>query len=667
MPRSRVEEEELLEDPPSPRVVRQKRRTRERRLAEDDNSCWRCALVLVFTVLSCAACLMGSVLLTVAVLKWSNAPIQLNTLLALPSGRVRIDAPNILPQQSPPPPPPPPPLLQHSPPPLSQLLSLLDAVLPPPPPPLTSKEVLVQSSYSLPPPPPQQQQQQPPPPPPSSLPPPPSPPPFGFVGAIGTGLVLDGAPFEFLGLNWWQAVWVAHSDPSRLRRELDALHAAGARVLRITAASEGLPEAPLQASPTLQPRPGEFDESVFAALDLVLHELRERRMRAILVINNMWSWSGGFATYLVWARGGTWRDIPYPSSHLEGYWEGRVRPHNDAADWDTYQKWASAFYSTPRAVELSDETVRRLASRTNTLSSRPYAEDATILAWELCNEPRAVSDAHHRESARSDYLRWVQGTGAILRRLAPRHLIAVGSEGSTPFEEYINVDFAATHHLREVDIVTAHVWPQNWGWGDARDGSRFGAAVEHALEYVADQARRASAIGKPLVLEEFGFARDANSHDPATSSTLHRDAFYATIVQAAGRLGVSGVMPWAWSGASRPRESGGYWRPGDDYLGDPPHEPQGWYSIFDTDESTIRLLREGRGMKSTPPTPPWPPSSPCPPPPPPEPAAAACHPTLPDDIAVAKCEGWCNAGEPSHCVYCKCRACAGMVANCAKS
>jgi mannan endo-1,4-beta-mannosidase len=37
------------------------------------------------------------------------------------------------------------------------------------------------------------------------------------------------------------------------------------------------------------------------------------------------------------------------------------------------------------------------------------------------------------------------------------------------------------------------------------------------------------------------------------------------------------------------------WKLGDNFIGDPPHEPQGWYSIFDTDSSTIRIIREYAG------------------------------------------------------------------------
>jgi mannan endo-1,4-beta-mannosidase len=34
------------------------------------------------------------------------------------------------------------------------------------------------------------------------------------------------------------------------------------------------------------------------------------------------------------------------------------------------------------------------------------------------------------------------------------------------------------------------------------------------------------------------------------------------------------------------------WRPGDFFTGDPPQEPQGLYSVFDSDTSTINLLKK---------------------------------------------------------------------------
>lgn len=136
-----------------------------------------------------------------------------------------------------------------------------------------------------------------------------------------------------------------------------------------------------------------------------------------------------------------------------------------------------------------------------------------------------------------------------------------------------------------------HIWPQNWGWGDASSAASYEKALTASLAYLDDHVRRAQAIGKPLVVEEFGLARDGQRTD-AGGGVERRNAYYGAVGRRASQLGVSGVLPWAWSGEGRPHRPGGYWVAGDAFTGDPPHEPQGWYGILDTDESTLRLLRQ---------------------------------------------------------------------------
>ena len=53
---------------------------------------------------------------------------------------------------------------------------------------------------------------------------------------------------------------------------------------------------------------------------------------------------------------------------------------------------------------------------------------------------------------------------------------------------------------------------------------------------------------------------------------------------------ISGVSFWAWAGEGRPRTPGGFWQPGDALLGDPPHEHQGWYSVYDDDRQMSELI-----------------------------------------------------------------------------
>jgi mannan endo-1,4-beta-mannosidase len=40
---------------------------------------------------------------------------------------------------------------------------------------------------------------------------------------------------------------------------------------------------------------------------------------------------------------------------------------------------------------------------------------------------------------------------------------------------------------------------------------------------------------------------------------------------------------WVWSGQAQP---------GDEWIGDPPHEIPGWYAVYETDESTLAIISD---------------------------------------------------------------------------
>ena len=55
---------------------------------------------------------------------------------------------------------------------------------------------------------------------------------------------------------------------------------------------------------------------------------------------------------------------------------------------------------------------------------------------------------------------------------------------------------------------------------------------------------------------------------------------------------IAGTNFWSWNGEGRAHHADYKFVRGDlSYLGDPPHEPQGWYGVFDTDTSTHALIR----------------------------------------------------------------------------
>ena len=123
-------------------------------------------------------------------------------------------------------------------------------------------------------------------------------------------------------------------------------------------------------------------------------------------------------------------------------------------------------------------------------------------------------------------------------------------------------------------------------------------SVANMKAYLNRHAEESLQMGKPFVLEEFGIMKDSGAFDPA-ATTVHRDDYYSKVFEEVWQLAregkASGVNFWAFSGEGRPRVPGMLWQKGDGLTGDPPHEPQGWYSVYDRDAHTLKVIREYAG------------------------------------------------------------------------
>jgi mannan endo-1,4-beta-mannosidase len=101
-------------------------------------------------------------------------------------------------------------------------------------------------------------------------------------------------------------------------------------------------------------------------------------------------------------------------------------------------------------------------------------------------------------------------------------------------------------------------------------------------------------LKKPLVFEEFGISRDANALTPhapvSVRDKFYRAAFDQVIHSQESEMPVAGVNFWAWAGEAVPRHV--EWQSGDPFIGDPPHEAQGWYSVFMSDATTLRTIAD---------------------------------------------------------------------------
>jgi mannan endo-1,4-beta-mannosidase len=396
-----------------------------------------------------------------------------------------------------------------------------------------------------------------------------------FVRVVDGGFRIGDRPYHFIGVNFWFGMNLGAEHPSgdraRLVRELDRMAELGIRNLRVMAATEGPAGEPWRVHPAVQNAPGEYDERVLRGLDFLLAEMAKRDMRAVLVLNNFFQWSGGMPQYVSWATGDP---IPYPSQ---------------SESWDTFQRFSARFYGLPEARALFERYVGMLIDRENTITGVAYRDDPTIMSWQLSNEPRGFQETEA-------YVDWVDEASWFVQERAPNQLVSLGGEGKlTPYEE---TQFSRVAASPGLDYVTVHLWIENWGWYRPRESpaASFPVAVGRSMAYLAEHVAVAERLGKPLVLEEFGVSRDGLDYDPSAPVT-YRNEFYRIMFEALHKAALEGTVVaggnvWSWTGEARPVEPGGTWSPGDPFTGDPPHELQGWYSIYDDDTSTLALIRE---------------------------------------------------------------------------
>lgn len=418
--------------------------------------------------------------------------------------------------------------------------------------------------------------------------------------------------YYLTGMNYWACMnLAADSDAGGVHKrfiaELDQMASAGINHLRIMAGSEGAPtKQPFRMNPPLQPSPGVYNEKIFVGLDRCLAEMAKRGMRATMTLNDQWQWSGGFAQYVSWANGE--EKYAYPPS-----WNFTAPPQREGApgrgwgnytttgSFDEYAAYGNRIYTDPNAERMFKAHIRKVLNRRNTVNGRLYKEDATIMTWQLANEPQPANQKNLLGPYKLEYapnpidplLAWIDRVSTYIRLHAPRQLISTGFEGKQG-EWY----WKAVHQPKNVDYGTIHVWVQNWGIYDMLDSSRanLDQAKAFATEIMGNASRWAGEIGKPVFLEEFGMARDnwqnnvtAGEYEYASKATTrNKDEYSAHIIGLAVKSfkskkgGFIGTAPWAYGGVYRPEtqkvnEFGMWW------AGDPPHEAPGWYDVYETD------------------------------------------------------------------------------------
>ena len=394
-----------------------------------------------------------------------------------------------------------------------------------------------------------------------------------FVQVKDGHFVRHGEPYYYVGTNFWYGAILGSEgqggDRKRLCRELDKMKSLGIDNLRILVGSDGKRGVKTKVEPTLQEAPGVYNDTILAGLDYLLMQMEKRKMVAVLYLNNSWEWSGGYGYYLEQAGLGQ-------------------APRPNEAGYSAFMQFVSQYASCEKAHQLFYDYVRFIIGRPNRYTHRRYVDDPAIMSWQIGNEPRAFS-----KEALPAFERWLAEASSLIRSLDSNHLISIGSEGSWGCEN----DIACYERIcadKNVDYCNIHLWPYNWSWARKEHlVEDLGVSCKNTKEYIDAHLSVCARIGKPLVMEEFGYPRDGFSFTPG-SSTQGRDGYYqyvfGLVADNAEKGGYfAGCNFWGWGGYAQPKHE--QWQVGDDYTGDPAQEAQGLNSVFVKDASTLKVVR----------------------------------------------------------------------------
>jgi mannan endo-1,4-beta-mannosidase len=331
-----------------------------------------------------------------------------------------------------------------------------------------------------------------------------------FVTARGGELRLDGRTFRFGGTNCYYLHQQSHYMIDAVLNDAAAM---GLTVVRAWAFADG----DGHSYRALQPKPFSYDEAAFDSLDYAVQKAGQLGLRLVLPLVNNWPDYGGMQQYVSWFLGLADDSYGDGVNHDKFYTDANCRK--------AYRAWA-----------------KHVIQRRNRYTGLRYADDPTVMSWELANEPRCRSD-----KSGATLLGWAREMSAYVKSLAPRQLLAVGDEGfygraneaDYPYSNYEGNDWLKLTALPAVDYGTHHVYPPNWG---ETSGSKPGTdATGWGTRWITDHLADGRKLGKPVVVEEFGLQIDAGRD---IADTAARDAAYKAWTDAALASGAAGDQFW---------------------------------------------------------------------------------------------------------------------------
>ncbi|KAL4296799.1 hypothetical protein GQ457_12G031130 [Hibiscus cannabinus] len=331
----------------------------------------------------------------------------------------------------------------------------------------------------------------------------------GFVETKGVQLMLNGSPFYANGFNAYWLMYMA-ADPYQRSKVSTALQQAkqhGLNIARTWAFSDG-GDRPLQYSP------GSYNQQMFQGLDFVVSEAKRYGIKLVLSFVNNYDQYGGKKQYVNWARN-----------------QGQSISSDDD------------FFTNSVVKEYYKNHIKAVLTRPNTLSGVAYKDEATIMAWELMNEPRCLSDP-----SGSTIQAWITEMASHVKSIDGNHLLEAGLEGfygpsSSQKQQYnpnfqVGTDFIANNQIPGIDFATLHSYPDQW-LGSSSDETQIAFLVTWLNNHIQDAQ---NILKKPLLFAEFG--KSLKVSGPSQRDELFNTVYAAIYSSARGGGAAVGGLFW---------------------------------------------------------------------------------------------------------------------------
>lgn len=324
-----------------------------------------------------------------------------------------------------------------------------------------------------------------------------------FVTANSSQLQINGKKFTLHGVNDYDLASRSKSDIDKTFQDLQSAHV---NAVRFWLFGDG-------TSDGFQPTAGARNEQAFARADHVLAEAHKYHIRLIPTLVNNWPDYGGVDQYLRWVG-------------------------QDPADHN-------AFYTNTAVRKLYENYINYVLSRRNTITNTSYANDPSILAWDIMNEPRADGDNTKLIAT------WADVISSYVHKLDANHLVTIGLDQQTE-----NTGLADICQKPHINFCSVHMYLE---FNQVPYYDNYAQETKQLSYY----KRVARTTHKPLLMSEIGIPKDYRPYGKNPLTTLKAST------QQLDKDGYAGWLVWNWS--LKP----------DDSYGFSPSGSRGQYSLKD--------------------------------------------------------------------------------------